>query len=233
MIPANRHESGGCVELSIVMLTGGCGAAAEGVDTPGGTIVTERIDLPPPAKAGGGSLVDALARRRSVREYVRTPLDMAEISLLLWAAQGVTSSAGQRSAPSAGALYPLEVYLATGRGRYHYDPYRHRLEVLGKEDLRRELSRAARSQQAVEEAAALFVFAAVYSRTMRKYGDRAERYVKFEAGHAAQNLLLQAVSLGLGAVPIGAFDDDQVQAILGLPSDHEPLYLVPVGHPAK
>ena len=85
----------------------------------------------------------------------------------------------------------------------------------------------------MEEAAALFVFAAVYSRTMRKYGDRAERYVKFEAGHAAQNLLLQAVSLGLGAVPIGAFDDDQVQAILGLPSDHEPLYLVPVGHPAK
>jgi len=195
--------------------------------------VTERIDLPPPAVAGAGSLADALSRRRSVREYARTPLDLADMSQLLWATQGVTSSVGQRSAPSAGGLYPLEVYVVTGRGRYHYDPYRHRLEVLGTEDVRGELSRAANSQQAVEEAAAAFVLAAVYSRTSQKYGDRAERYVKFEAGHAAQNLLLQAVSLGLGGVPIGAFHDGHVQRILRLPSDHEPLYLILVGHPAK
>lgn len=221
------------VTLIIVILIGGCGTTTEGVDTPGGAIVTERIDLPPPVAAGGGSLADALSRRRSVREYEPMPLDLADISQLLWAAQGITSSAGQRTAPSAGGLCPLEIYVVTGRGRYHYDPYRHQLEVLGEEDVRRELSRAALSQQAVEEAAAVFVLAAVYSRIEQKYGDRAERYVKLEAGHAAQNLLLQAVSLGLGAVPIGAFYDDQVQRVLGLPSDHEPLYLIPVGHPAK
>jgi SagB-type dehydrogenase family enzyme len=224
-----------CVVLIVVMLIGGCGTTDKGVDTPdsGGAVVTDRIDLPQPEVTGGGSLADALARRRSVREYQPRPLDMADISQLIWAAQGVTSSSGQRTAPSAGGLYPLELYLVTQSGRYHYDPNRHQLEVLDEDDVRTDLARAALSQEAVEEAAAVFVVAAVYSRTEQKYGERAARYVKLEAGHAAQNLLLQAVSLGLGAVPIGAFHDDEVQEVLDLPSDHEPLYLIAVGHPAE
>lgn len=222
------------VVLIIVQLIAGCGTT-EGVDTTvsGGIVLTERVDLPPPVVNDGGSLTDALARRRSVREFQPVPLDLAEISQLLWATQGVTSSAGQRTVPSAGGLYPLELYLVTDRGRYHYDPDNHQLEVLGKDDVRNELCRAALSQEAVQQAPAVFVLAAVYSRTEDRYGDRAERYVKLETGHAAQSLLLQAVSLGLGAVPIGAFDDEEVREVLDLPGDHEPLYLIPVGHPAE
>ena len=224
-----------CIALIVITLIGCCGTFDEGIETQelGGTVVTDRIDLPQPDATGGGSLAEALARRRSVREYQPLPLDMADISQLLWAAQGVTSNTGQRTAPSAGGLYPLELYGITEGGRYHYDPNGHQLDVLGEDDVRRELSRAALSQEAVEEAAAVFVVAAVYSRTEQKYGERAERYVKLEAGHVAQNLLLQAASLGLGAVPIGAFHDDEVREVLDLPSDHQPLYLIPVGHPAE
>lgn len=224
-----------CIVLIVVALIGGCRASERESEPrdPGGTAVTSRIDLPEPAVTGGGSLVDALAQRRSVREYRQLPLDTAEISQLLWAAQGVTTSGGKRTAPSAGALYPLELYLVTEDGKYRYDPDKHQLEVVGNEDVRTELSRAALSQEAVEKAPAVFVITAVFSRTEQKYGERADLYVKLEAGHAAQNLLLQAVSLGLGGVPIGAFHDDEVTEVLALPDDHEPLYLIPVGHPVE
>jgi SagB-type dehydrogenase family enzyme len=224
-----------CVVLVLVALIGGC-VTTDQQDVPpdpGGVVVTERIDLPPPAVTGGGSLADALEHRRSIRDFQATPLELVEISQLLWAAQGVTSSAGQRTAPSAGGTYPLEVYVVTDQGKYLYHPDRHQLEILSADDVRAVLSRAALSQESVAQAAAIFVLTAVYSRTEQRYGDRAERYVKLEAGHAAQNLLLQAVALGLGAVPIGAFNDDEVQQVLNLPDDHEPLYLVPVGHPQK
>jgi SagB-type dehydrogenase family enzyme len=178
-------------------------------------------------------LADALSQRRSVREYEPMPLDVVDISQLLWAAQGVTSNAGGRTAPSAGGLYPLELYLATADGHYHYDPHHHQLDVRGSDDIRPELSAAVLTQGWVENAPAVFVLTAVYSRTEKTYGDRAERYVKLEAGHAAQNLLLQAVSLGLGAVPVGAFHDDEVQDVLDLPSDHAPLYVIPIGHPVE
>lgn len=220
-----------CAALVLVVLIGGCGAPYEEIGDPGGAIVSERIGLPPPVVTDAGSLTDALARRRSVREYQPLPLTMTEISQLLWGTQGVTSGAGGRTAPSAGGTYPLELYVITAQGRYRYDPDRHQLEVLGEEDVRKELAEAALSQDSVENAAVVFVIAAVFSRTEQRYGDRAERYVHLEAGHAAQNLLLQAVDLELGAVPIGAFRDDQVQEVLNLPADHEPLYLIPVGHP--
>jgi SagB-type dehydrogenase family enzyme len=214
------------------MLIAGC-ATTEGGDTPtSGAIVAERINLPLPDTSGGGTLTDALARRRSMRDFQPVPLELEHVSQLMWAAQGVTSSAGKRTAPSAGALYPLELYLATTDGRYHYDPHNHQLEALGNDDVRRDLYRAALDQEAVRQAPAVFIVTAVYSRTRQKYGDRAERYVKLEAGHAAQNLLLQAVSLELGAVPIGAFRDHDVQDVLALPDDHEPLYLIAVGNPA-
>jgi SagB-type dehydrogenase family enzyme len=191
-----------------------------------------RLALPPPRATGLLSLEEALARRRSVREFSDESLTLAEISQLVWAAQGVTSQYGFRTAPSAGALYPLEVYVVTADGTYHYLPADHALNLVAAGDLRPGLWQVALRQEAVRQAPAVFVIAAVYERTERKYGPgRTPRYVQLEAGHAAQNLLLQAVALDLGAVPIGAFDDAGVQATLSLPADHRPLYLIPVGHP--
>lgn len=219
-----------CIWIVIFVLMGGCAPDRDAAETGGGEVI-ERIDLPEPDVVGGGALTEALAQRRSVREYEATPLSLTELSQLLWATQGITSGAGQRTAPSAGATYPLELYVVTAEGHYHYDPDRHQLELLSNDDVRRDLSRAALSQESVEMAPAVFVLAAVCARTEQRYGDRAERYVKIEVGHAAQNLLLQAVSLGLGAVPVGAFHDDDVQEVLNLPDDFEPLYLIPVGYP--
>lgn len=141
----------------------------------------------------------------------------------------MTDDAGHRTAPSAGALYPLEIYLATAAGVDHFDPARHVLTRVSDGDPRSALHDAALAQSAVLEAPVVFVIAAVYARTAGKYGPRAERYVHLEAGHAAQNIVLQAVALGLASVPIGDFDDERVQAALGLPPDQQPLYLIPVG----
>jgi SagB-type dehydrogenase family enzyme len=157
---------------------------------------------------------------------------MDELGQLLWAAQGLTSSAGQRTAPSAGGLYPLELYGVTRDCVYHYAPPGHRLNEHVRGDLRSGLWLAAWRQDAVKNAAAVIVITGVYARTALKYGEeRAMRYVHLEAGHAAQNILLQAVALKLGAVTLGAFEDDRVIQALALPSDHAPLYLIPIGHP--
>ncbi len=192
----------------------------------------ERVELPPPARTGRMSLEEALARRRSVRKLSDKPLSDRELSQLLWAAQGITHGEGLRTAPSAGALYPLEIYVATATGLFHYDPPRHQLHRRSELDLRPALYRAALSQEPVREAAAVFVVAAVYERTAQKYGaDRSPRYVHLEAGHAAQNLLLQAVALGLGGVPMGAFRDAEIQKALSLPAGERSLYVIPIGHP--
>lgn len=189
-------------------------------------------DLPPPVHSSDMPLEEALTRRRSVREYSDQPLTTAELGQLLWAAQGTTGERGFRTAPSAGALYPLEVYLLTARGVFHYDPQHHQLRLTSQDDARTALYQAALQQEPVRAAPAVFVLAAVYARTAQKYGqERSPRYVHLEAGHAAQNLLLEATALGLGAVPIGAFHDQQVQKAVGLPADHQPLYLIPVGYP--
>lgn len=172
-------------------------------------------------------------KRRSVRSFAPTPLTDQELGQLLWAAQGTTSTEGFRTAPSAGALYPLEIYIATADGVFHYQPEGHRLLVVSRIDAREPLYQAGLEQEAIRSAPAVFVVAAVYSRTAAKYGEvRSPRYVHLEAGHAAQNLLLEAVSMSLGAVPIGAFYDDDVRDAVGLEADHEPLYLIPVGHPS-
>lgn len=214
--------------LLFPMLVGACGGTPA---TP--TVAMEEVVLPPPQTQGGMSLTEALARRRSIRSYTEQPLTWEEVSQLLWAAQGITDRRGFRTAPSAGALYPLEVYLVLPEGWYHYRPSDHRLEVRGRGDLRRDIWMVGLSQEALLRAPALFVIAGVVSRTAAKYGDRAERYVFLEAGHAAQNLLLQATALGLGAVPIGAFDDAGVRRVLGLSPAETPLYLIPVGRPAE
>jgi SagB-type dehydrogenase family enzyme len=171
-----------------------------------------------------------------VRAYRDEPLALAEVSQLLWAAQGITDPAsGHRTAPSAGALYPLELYVVAGRidglppGVYRYVPRAHSLTPVKNGDQRKALYESVLRQSAVRDAPAVLVISAVYERTTGKYGERGIRYVHMEAGHAAQNALLQAVALGLGAVVIGAFDDDGVRQAVGMPAAEQPLYVVPVG----
>lgn len=190
------------------------------------------VNLPRPLDRGRMSLEEAIAARRSVREFLPDPLKPEELSQLLWAAQGVTSRDGRRTAPSAGALYPLETYVVLPNGCFRYDPARHRLVPVSGEDRRAALCRAALDQPCIAGAPAVIVLAADFERTKAKYGrTRGPRYVHMEAGHAAQNVLLEATALGLGAVPVGAFDDAGVRAALELPPDREPLYLIPVGRP--
>jgi len=192
---------------------------------------TNMIILPAPNLKGPMTLEETMSKRRSVRSFQDLPLTEAQIGQLLWAAQGITHPSGFRTAPSAGALYPLELYAATTEGLFHYDPQEHRLIEVLKHDPRPDLHRAALRQDSVLEAPLVIVITAVFSRTEQRYGDRTTLYVHLEAGHAAQNILLQVVALDLGAVPIGAFYDDQVINALSLPADHAPLYLIPIGHP--
>jgi SagB-type dehydrogenase family enzyme len=221
--------------VSLLLLTGaihlsGCAAPSPDIGLPTTAPTSGEIALPAPRLRGETSLEDAIAGRRSAREFADEPLTWQEVSQLLWAAQGITDPRGLRAAPSAGALYPLETYVVLAEGAYHYLPQRHAIQLLSERDLRGDLWNAGLRQDALRQAPTIFVIAAVYERTEAKYGERAERYVELEAGHAAQNMLLQAVVLELGAVPIGAFYDDQVMAALGLPGDCRPLYLIPVGH---
>jgi SagB-type dehydrogenase family enzyme len=187
------------------------------------------VDLPAPVPKGKISLEEALSKRESVRSFSPKPLTKQEISQLLWSAQGVTRHWGARTAPSAGALFPLEIYVVLKEGVFHYSPQNNQLIRIIEQDARHNLAGAALGQKCIKEAPAVFVITAVYERTALKYGNRAERYVKMEAGHAGQNLLLQATVLGLGAVPVGAFQDELVKQVLHLPANHEPLYVIPVG----
>jgi SagB-type dehydrogenase family enzyme len=190
--------------------------------------------LPPPHLSGGMPLTEALATRRSTRQFAPTPLTPPQTGQLCWAAQGITDAQhGKRTAPSAGALYPIELFLVTAAGVQHYNPQLHTLEPHLSGDLRPELSRAALSQQTITNAPACFVITAVVERTAVKYGPRAERYCFLEAGHVAQNILLQATALKLGCVPMGAFEDAEVAKVLKLPPDCQPLYLVAVGPPPR
>jgi SagB-type dehydrogenase family enzyme len=181
------------------------------------------------------SLEQALAQRRSVREYRDGEITLAELGQLLWAAQGVTNKQGFRTAPSAGALYPLELYVAASSiaglhaGLYHFQPQKHQLTLVHQKAVANVLAQAALGQSWVRDAAAVVVFTGIYERTTKKYGKRGERYVHIETGHAAQNVFLQAQSLGLGTVAVGAFDDDAVADVLHLPSEQRPLLLMPVG----
>ena len=195
------------------------------------------VGLPTPRLDSACSLEAALQRRRSVRAFSDRPLTLAEAAQLAWAAQGVTSAdGGLRSAPSAGALYPLELYLAARNvdglapGIYKYVPDVHRIRHWVQGDHGAGLARAALSQDFVRRAAIVLAFAAVETRSTAKYRERGIRYVHIEVGHAAQNVLLQAVALGLSAVVVGAFDDGQTRRTLQIPENEKPLYLLPVGH---
>ncbi|HXG30540.1 MAG TPA: SagB/ThcOx family dehydrogenase [Thermodesulfobacteriota bacterium] len=193
------------------------------------------IRLPRPMYDSGVSIERALLGRRSYREYKKEPLTLAEISQLLWAMQGVTDPEGFRTTPSAGALYPLEVYVVAGNveglsaGIYKYKPERHELTRVMDGDKRSELCASALGQDSVKSGAAVIVLSAVYERTVIVYGERGRRYVHMEVGHAAQNACLQAVSLNLGTVVIGAFDDTGVKRVMDMPDEERPLCIIPVG----
>ena len=184
------------------------------------------IQLPQPSKSGGMALTEALASRRSVRTFTAKPLTQAEISQLLWAAQGITDDKGHRTAPSANAQYYLHIYLASADGFFEYIPSGHQLKKLSAQDLRAKLS----VQPAVKSAPLVLVITGEYERGVEKYGaDKGPRVVNLEAGHVAENVLLQAAALGLGAVPVAGFEPKDAQKAAPLPAQHTPIYLLPVG----
>lgn len=226
-----------CSIALVVLILSGCASpqpTALPTETPEMGSGTE-ITLPPPELSSEVSLEETLHQRRSIRDYSDEALTLAEVSQLLWAAQGVTAEWGGRTAPSAGALYPLELYAIVGNvdelapGVYKYRPDGHALVQLRDEDVRVELAEAALDQTWVKDGAIDIVISAVYERTTTKYGDRGVRYVHMEAGHAAQNICLQATALGLGVVTVGAFYDDEIKDVVGMLEDEVPLYLIPVG----
>jgi SagB-type dehydrogenase family enzyme len=193
------------------------------------------IQLPRPRLKSGYSFEKVLGERRSVREYSSEALTLANVSQLLWSAQGVTHPEGWRTAPSAGAAFPLELYLVAGnvnglaQGLYRYRAGQHKLIRLRDKDLRADLAGAAPGQEWMKGSAIIIVIAAVYDRATRKYGQRGIRYTQMEVGHAAQNVYLQAASLNLGTALVGAFDDKRIREVLKLPSDEQPMGLMPVG----
>ncbi len=192
-----------------------------------------KVKLPPPKFKSEVSVEEALLERRSVRSYKKEKLKLEEVSQLLWAAQGITADWGGRTAPSAGATYPLEIYIAVGDveklspGVYHYLPEEHSLKLISEKDVRRELTGAAWGQDYILQAPLSIIIAAEYKRTTGRYGERGKRYVYMEVGHCGQNIHLQCETLGLGTVVIGAFSDERVKRILGI--KEEPLYMMPVG----
>lgn len=193
------------------------------------------IDLPPPRTSGRFSLERALNVRRSARDYLREPISLSDLAQLLWSCQGITSSDGLRTTPSAGAVYPLEIYAAVERveelaaGVYHYVPGLkvHRMELVKSGKFGKRLFDLTTQQDFIAEVAVNVVIATVTPRMREKYGDAAERLVLLEMGHAAQNIHLQAESLGLGSVAVGYLKEKAIMGMFGI--EAEPLYMVSVG----
>ena len=192
--------------------------------------MNEIITLAKPNQDGPMSLEQAVAIRRSRRDFLPKSLTLEQIGQLTWAAQGRDAQSRYRTVPSAGATYPLELFVVIDDGLFRYLPAKHALEKLAEQDLRAALASAAWGQDFIEAAPLTLVFAAQFSRTTNHYGQRGVRYVYMEAGHAAQNVHLQAEALGLGSVAVGAFDDSSVSKVLSLPNDLEPIYMVVVGY---
>jgi len=191
------------------------------------------VQLSEPRLTGPVSFEQALAKRRSVRQFTSQQLNFAQIGQLAWAGQGITEKQrGFRTAPSAGAIYPIKLYFATQDGLFVYNPNKHSLEEILSQDVRDRLSEAALRQKAVAGAACDIIIAGAERKLAVKYGNKARRYMLLEAGHIAQNIQLQAVSLGLGSVPIGAFDIRDVSSVCKLPTNLEPIYIICVGYPA-
>jgi SagB-type dehydrogenase family enzyme len=207
------------------------------IETPGENIqfTGPMIQLPQPRLKGNVSLEEALIQRRSTRQYSDNPLSINDVSQLLWSAQGVTNERGFRTAPSAGATFPLEIFIManniTGlqKGIYHYNPFENTLELTHQKDVSSDVARASLSQSMIHEAGIVIIFGAIPERTTQRYDERGIRYVYNEVGHASQNVHLQAAALGLGTVVIGAYRDEEVEKILDLDPEIRVLYMMPVG----
>ena len=228
--------SSGIIVTLVFALVAGCAGVNSlpgEENTP--ALTGDSIRLPEPRFESDLSVEEALRERRSVRVYAEVPPTLAEIGQILWAAQGITDERGYRTTPSAGALYPLEVYVVAGdlmdlpAGIYHYQPDGHILVRTAGGDHRAALQAAAVNQTPVGDAPATIVICAVPERTTVKYGERGMRYVYMEAGHASENVYIQAVAMDLATVVIGAFDDARIGEILNLPGNTTPLYIMPVG----
>jgi len=197
----------------------------------------EIIGLPFPRNKSAVSVEEAISLRSSIREYKDEALTQEEISQLLWAAQGMMQRKSGRTAPSSGALYPLEIYLVVGKvknlepGVYHYRPPEHSLVKIESGDKRSVLFNASLRQPSIKNAPVSLVICAKYQRTTQKYGERGSRYVHIEVGHVGQNIYLQAEALGLATVAIGAFNDEAVKKALGV--KEEPIYIMPLGRPVE
>lgn len=206
------------------------------------------IKLPPPQLSGSVSVEETILRRRSVRRYRTDALALSQLSQILWSAQGITGGRAFRAAPSAGATYPLEIFVfvaeqgvivngaernpdALKAGIYHYEAASHSLSMHKPGDLRPDLARAALDQGFITEAPVAIAICAIYRRTSSRYGERGARYVHMEVGHVGENIHLQAVALGLATVEVGAFSDEAVRGILGVKEQTEPLYIMPLGKP--
>jgi SagB-type dehydrogenase family enzyme len=204
------------------------------------------IKLPSPQFKGKLSLEETILRRRAVRRYRREPLDLSQLSQILWSAQGITGTREFRAAPSAGATYPLEIFVFVGKqgviaseakqapeelqaGIYHYEADSHSLSLHKPADLRPDLARATLDQEFIIDAPVDIVICALYHRTSYRYGRRGERYVHIEVGHVGENIHLQAVALGLATVEIGAFHDEEVRKVLEVEEQIKPLYIMPLG----
>lgn len=194
------------------------------------------------------SVEEALLNRKSMRSWRPSPIDIEDLSMILWAAYGLVENIDgwlRRTSPSAGATYPMEIYVVVGErsvstrtgfleaGVYKYDPVRHSLRLVKRGDLREDLYTASLDQEWVRDAPVSIVICAVYKRTTRVYGERGYRYVYMEAGHIGQNIYLMATALGLGTVAVGAFYDDAVARVLGVSREEEPIYIFPVGVPVE
>jgi SagB-type dehydrogenase family enzyme len=204
-------------------------AAEKGADV---SAASKTVTLPAPVLEGKMSLEQAIGHRRSARRFTEQVLTVKEIGQLCWAGQGITEpKRGLRAAPSAGALYPIELYVVTAEGVDRYQPVKHELQRHLAGDQRKALQEAASGQQSVGAAPACMVIAGEFERSARKYRDRAERYCWLEAGHIAQNILLQATALELAGVPVGGYDDEKTVEAMKLPKGWRVLYLLPIGHP--
>ena len=205
---------------------------------PSGGQAAEAIKLPPPVMTGGMPLVEALKVRRTVRRFASRPLDLGQISQLLWGADGTTDPRGLRTSPSAGATYPLDLYLVVGErgvadlaaGVYHYEVAAQALTPVAPGDLRGAVARASLHQSWMTQAPVMVVITGEYRRCTGRYGERGVRYTHMEAGNVSQNLFLAAEALGLGAGIVGAFEDKALAQAAKLPPAHEPLLVMPVGY---
>ena len=215
-------------------------AVAKKIDATAGRMERE-MNLPKPRLKGSVSVEEAIKHRRTVRSYLSKPLTLEQFSQIFWAAQGITEDRGyKRSAPSGGALYPLDIYAVAGdngvkglkAGIYHYEPHQHSVLLITEGDLRKDVARTAFSQMWMAGAPLYLVITSEYSRITGKYGTRGERYAMIEAGHVGQNIFLQAEALGLRAGIVGAFHDNDVIRVMKISRSHEPLLILPVGYGA-